>query len=256
MTVFRRLSSPFYLLISLIAGFPIGAQADYHIRSPNEIDLSSWEFEHNGAASFDRKAEKNGESSETIEVGGGVTSWWQPEFELGFARQPGPDQRTRVDGVVWENVIRLTEPGENWADFGLYGEYAWAAQKGVANSTMFGPLIEKEVGPTTHSFNYFFNKNLGPNQDSHDYTSSYAWQSRWNLSRLFSPAVEFYADAGKLSPFGDLESQKLLAGPILLGSALLGSYGKVKYEVGPLFGLTNVSPGTTLRWRLEWEMHF
>ena len=43
-------------------------------------------------------------------------------------------------------------------------------------------------------------------------------------------------------------------GPVLVGGQFLGGVGKVKYEFGYLFGLTNGSPAGILRWRLELEI--
>ena len=41
-------------VLALLA--PVEARADFHIRSPYEIDLGELEIEHNGAALFDRNA--------------------------------------------------------------------------------------------------------------------------------------------------------------------------------------------------------
>ena len=256
MTRFPGLKGPILAAVVLAVVLPATARADYHMRSPDEIDYLEWEFEHNGAASFDRNPDKSGEMSETVEIGRGVTEWWHPEIEIGFGRDSGPDQRQRVQAVVWENIVRLTEPGENWADLGLYAEYAHATQAGVADSTAVGPLVQKDVGRTTHTFNLLFNKTIGSDQDNHAWDTSYAWQSRWNIWRAASPAIEIYGDAGKPDPFTHLETQQILAGPILVGNTRLSGYGRLKYEVGPLFGLTSASPATTLRWRLEWEVRF
>lgn len=256
MTVPKGLNGPILVLLLVAALRPTVAHADFHMRSPDAIDYLEWEFEHNGAASFDRNPEKSGEMSETVEIGRGLTPWWHPEIEIDIGRDAGPNQSQRVRAVVWENTVRLTEPGENWADFGLYAEYGRSTQSHVADSATFGPLVQKDVGTTTHTFNLFFNKNIGSDQDSHAWDTSYAWQSRWNIWRAASPAIELYGDAGKPNPFSGIDTQQILAGPILVGSSRLDGYGKLKYEVGPLFGLTNASPAMVLRWRLEWETRF
>ena len=78
-------------VLALLA--PVEARADFHIRSPYEIDLGELEIEHNGAASFDRKPENSGAQSYTIEFGTGLTSWWHSEIELGFDRDPASTSR-------------------------------------------------------------------------------------------------------------------------------------------------------------------
>lgn len=222
---------------------PLAAQADFHIRSPDDIDPGEWELEHNGSAAIDKSPEKGGANSYTAEIGRGVNDWWHTELELDIDRQPGPDQSTKIDGITWENTFRLTEPGENWADYGLYWEYAHATLHGQADAMLFGPLIQKDVGRTTHTLNLFLSKQIGSDQDNHGWATSFAWQSRWNIFRLASPAVEAYG-----------EGSQLLAGPVMVGSTFLGGSGKLKYELGYLFGATSASPAGTVRWRLEWEL--
>ncbi len=253
-TVRRRPAGPLCALAALL--FPLTAHADYLVRSPDDIDQGVWELEHNGAAIIDGNPAKGGATSNTAEIGYGVTSWWYPELEFDFERGPGPDQPTNLQGFVWENTLRFTEPGEYWADLGFYWEYGHAIQNGIADETTFGPLVQKDIGRTTHILNLFFTKQIGSDQETHGWDTSYAWQSRWNIYRLASPAVEVYGDAGQFNPLVKFPNQQLLAGPVVLGEALLGPYGKLKYEAGYLFGATGPSPVGAVRWRMEWEMRF
>jgi hypothetical protein len=43
---------------------------------------------------------------------------------------------------------------------------------------------------------------------------------------------------------------------VLVGLQNFAPYGKLKYEVGYLFGLTQATPRGTIRWRLEYEIPF
>lgn len=43
---------------------------------------------------------------------------------------------------------------------------------------------------------------------------------------------------------------------MLAGAANFAPYGKLKYEVGYLFGLTPASGRSAIRWRLEYEITF
>ena len=117
----------------------------------------------------------------------------------------------------------LTEPGEYWADLGLYWEYSYSTLSGTPDDTLFGPLIQKDIGHTTHTLNLFLGKEIGPNQDVPGLDFSYAWQSRWNVFQLASPAVEIYGDAGRTSPFAKFQNQQLIAGPVVVGSVALGN---------------------------------
>ena len=253
MTIFaRRLGG--LAVAALALAVPVAAHADFHIRSPNEIDEHELEIEHNGAWSWDRNRDNDNAQSYTAEIGYGVNSWWHPELELGFERPPGVGQSTDVSEAVWENTFSLTEPGENWADVGFYWEYAHGLQNQSSESMLFGPLFEKDVGHTTQTLNLFLGKNVGPHQDNHGFDLSYAWQSRWNMTQAFSPAVEVYGDAGQIDRIGKFQDQQFLVGPVGVGSFFVGPLGKFKYEAGYLFGATRASANGTVRWKFELEI--
>jgi hypothetical protein len=240
------------------------AWADFHVESPDEIDQGELEFEHNGSAGFDGRPYMSGDQSYTIEVGTGITSWWHSEIEFGFDRDPGFNEPTLFTQLVTENTFQLTNPGEYWADLGFYIEYGQSMTTGVhagPNQVTFGPLIQKDIGRTTHTVNLFLSRELGPDQDTHGYDFSVAWQSRWNLWAPFSPAIEIYGDTGILGQTPGFNSQQWRAGPVGVGvlnfhQLGLGTAGQVKYELGWLFGLTPTTPAGTLKWRLEVEIPF
>ena len=48
----------------------------------------------------------------------------------------------------------------------------------------------------------------------------------------------------------------VVAGPVLLGDLRVPGLGKLKYEIGYLFGITGSTPQGTLRGLLEYEFHF
>jgi hypothetical protein len=243
---------------------PLAAHADFHIHYPNEIDLGELEIEHNGSASFDHQKENSGAQSYTLELGTGLTSWWHSELELGFDRDPGFNQNTLVTQLVTENTFMLTQPGQYFVDASFYIEYGQSLTRGDkagSNQVTFGPLISKDIGRTTHTVNLFLTRELGPDQTTQGLDFSYAWQSRWNLWAPLSPAIEFYGDAGVLGNTGRFSQQQFLVGPVGVGSLQLnqlglGRAGKLKYELGWLFGATQASPNGTLRWRLELEIPF
>ena len=252
------------LTAALVMVAPVAAHADFHVVSPYEIDLGELEIEHNGDAVFDRRADQRGATSYTTELGTGLTPWWHSEIEFGFDRDPGANQPTLLTAAVWENMIQLTEPGEQFADFGFYFEYGQSLTRGAAagpNQITFGPVIAKEIGRTVHTLNLFFTRQLGPDQTTQGLDLSYAWQSRWNIWAPLSPAIEIYGDTGTLGSVQPISKQQLLVGPVGVGvlklSQLgLGHGGNVKYEFGWLFGATPATARGTLRWRLEVEVPF
>jgi hypothetical protein len=257
-----RFSLQLATALALLA--PLQARADYHVQSPAEIDLGELEIEHNGSASFDRLPANSGAQSYTLELGTGLTSWWHSEIEFGFDRDPGGSQPTLLTQLVSENMFQLTEPGEYWADWGFYAEYGQSTPTKAhagANEVTFGPAIAKDIGHTTSTVNLFLTRQLGPDQTTQGLDFSYAWQTRWNVWEALSPAVEIYGDAGVLGSNPRFSQQQLLVGPVAIGAVKLndlglGHAGKLKYELGWLFGATQASPSGTLRWRLEVEIPF
>jgi len=256
-------------LIWIIAVAPVllappATADDIHIWSPYDIDVHELEIEHNGAASFDHLPDNNGATAYTLEIGTGLTPWWETEIEFGFGREPGVNQPTLFTRIVTENIFQLTEPGEYFADFAFfleYGQSMTAGRHAAANEVTFGPLIAKDTGPFTHTVNLFLTRELGPNQTTHGLDFSYAWQTRWNLWAPLSPAIEIYGDAGTLGRNPRLSQQGLRIGPVAIGSLRLnqlglGHAGRLKYEPGWLFGATQATPQGTLRWRLEVEIPF
>ena len=257
-----RLASGLAAALTLLV--PLVAHAELHVRSPKDIDYGELEIEHNGAASFDRKPDKSGGRSHTIEFGTGLTPWWHAEVEFSFDRDSGSSQPTLATQFVLENIFQLTEPGEAFADFGFYFEYGQSLTTGKharSNQVTFGPVIAKDIGRFTHTVNLFLTRQLGPNQTSQGLNFSYAWQSRWNIWAPLSPAIEVYGDAGTLGASPRLSQQQLLVGPVGVGSLPLSKFGlshggKLKYEIGWLFGTTPATADGTLRWRLEVEIPF
>ncbi len=161
-------------------------------------------------------------------------------------------------------MFPLTEPGEDFFDTGFYFEYGQSLTRGEAaapNEITFGPAIGKDFGHTTSIVNLFLTRQLGPDQTSQRPDFTYAWQTRWNLSAPFSPALEIYGDARPLGSMPHFSQQPLLAGPVALGLVALnrlglGKAGQIKYELGWLFGMTDASARGTQRWRLEVEIPF
>jgi hypothetical protein len=240
------------------------AWADYHVVSPNEIDLGELEIEHNGSSTYDHLPGQTNAQSYTAELGTGLTRWWHSEIEFGWDRAPGGGRANVLTQIVTENTFRLTNPGQYWADVGIYAEYGQTAARGKyagSNELTFGPAIAKDVGHTTTTINLFLTRQFGPDQTNHGLDFSYAGQTRWNLWGPLSPGAEIYGDTGTLTHGDSLPNQQLLAGPALIGALRLnelglGHAGKLKYSVGYLHGLTNASPTNAVRWNIEMELPF
>ena len=108
---------------------------------------------------------------------------------------------------------------------------------------------------TVHTLNLLFSKEVGRNRTD-DTPFFYAWQSRLRLDPHFEPGIEIYGQIDDIAAPGKLADQRHRAGPVVAGLHSLAPYGKIKYEVGYLFGLTHATEEGTVRWRLEYEIPF
>ena len=233
------------------------ARADFQVRAPI-VEYREFEIEHNGSITFDRKRELNRDQSYTYSLGLGITPFWKVELEGETAAPPG--QRLRLVATTVESTFQLTEQGQYWADLGFFVEYSQATLRHTANTVKFGPLVQKETPgiagvPMLHTLNLLFEKELGPTSTGRTGFVP-AWQSRLLLNPYFQPGIEIYASIDDLGRAGKLNDQQYFAGPMFAGAVSLAPYGKVKYELGYLFGLTSNTPRGAVRWKLEYEMSF
>ena len=172
----------------------------------------------------------------------------------------GGGQHLTWDAATLENTFQLTEPGEYFFNLGFFFEYSQSTLRGAPSGVTFGPIIQKELNDvfgldTVHTLNLFLSRDLG-----HDATRatafSYAWQSLILTHPLLSPGVEFYGTIDDIAHAGPSAQQQHSVGPVLVGAVNFAPYGKLKYEVGYQFGLTQATPHSAVRWKLEYELAF
>ena len=235
-----------------------GARAEFKVRSPI-VDYREFEFEHNGDTTFDKaKSGRSNNQSYTNEIGVGAFPNWFVELEGEWAAPSG--ENLRYEATTIENTFQLTPQGKYWADLGFFAEYSHAASRGDPDSFTFGPLVQKELPDflgtdTLHTLNLFVSKEVGHNRTD-DTGFLYAWQSRLRLDPLFEPGIEIYGEVGDIEHPGKLADQQHRIGPVLVGLYNFFGYGKVKYEIGYLFGLTRATEDGAVRWRLEYGIPF
>jgi hypothetical protein len=235
------------------------ARADFEIHYP-VIDYREFELEHNGSTSIDSRGALNNNQSYTVELGYGVTPWWEPEIEFDMGASPG--QNWTYSATTFENTFQLTEQGEYWADLGFFAEYQRSSVRGQADQINFGPLAQKAwnnvLGSglnTIHTVNLLFGKQVG--EARNDATPvALSWQSRLRLDNLFQPGFEYYGNLNNIAGPTAMTDPTHRAGPVLVGFYNMYQYGKVKYELGYLVGLNDATERGTIRWRFEYEKSF
>jgi hypothetical protein len=244
------------LAVLLVA--PLTARADLQVRMP-QVDYLELEFEHNGLISFDGKGSSlDHAQSYTNSIGYGVLPWWEIEVEGEMAS--GGGQHLTWNAVTMENTFQLTEPGEYFFNLGFFAEYSQSTLSGEPSGITAGPIIQKELNnvfglDTLHTLNVLLSRDVG-----HDATKAtglqVAWQSVVQLTPLVAPGFEYYGIIDDIGHPGPSSQQQHLVGPVLTGAYNFAPYGKVKYEVGYLWGLTPASGRSAIRWRLEYEITF
>lgn len=172
----------------------------------------------------------------------------------------GGGQHLIWNATTIENFFQLTERGKYWLDVGLFAEYAQETGPTEPSGVTFGPLLYKEIPnvlgvDTAHKLNVLFSRDVGPN--SSKATGLFvAWQSVALLHPLFAPGFEYYGIIDDISHAGTFNQQQHFVGPVLTGEQSFSPFGKLKYEVGYLFGMTTATPKGSVRWKLEYEFVF
>jgi hypothetical protein len=234
------------------------AWADLHVRMPN-VEYREFEYEHNGLFGLDKKgSDLNGQQSYTNAFAYGVTPWWKIELEGELAAERGLPLTWEATTI--ENFFQLTETGKYFFNLGFFLEYSQATGQTNPNEFVFGPIIQKELNDvlgidSLHTLNLFLSREVGRGATKAT-GFEYAWQSRLLLNHHFDPAIEFYGTIDDISHAGPFSSQQHFVGPAIVGDWSFAPYGKLKYEVGYLFGYTKATPRGAVRWLLEYEIAF
>ena len=234
------------------------AWSELHVRMPT-VEYRELEFEHNGLFTFDKKgSDLNGQQSYTTAIGYGVLPWWKVELEGELAGGPGVERTWEATTI--DNWFELTEPGKYFFNAAIFAEYSQATGQTNPNSFTVGPIIQKELYDvlgvdSLHTVNLFVSRDVG--RGSTKATGfQYAWQSQLLLNRYINPALELYGSIDDIAHAGPFSSQEHFIGPALVGAVSLAPLGKLKYEVGYLFGYTRATPRGAVRWLLEYEIAF
>lgn len=219
------------------------------------IEKGEVEIEYKGYRTFDSDSTKDNTQKNSVSLGYGVTDFWATE--IGGAWKKSPGGSTLFDATEWENRFQLTERGEYFVDWGLLVEYEHVRdRRNDADEFAIGPIIAKDIGKTTNIVNVIFERQLGANRDG-GVGVTYRFQSRWRLDPAFEPAIEAFGELGPVNNLNSPNAQEHLLGPAIQGAIQVPALGgKIKYNVGYLFGLTSESPQGMLKTVLEYELRF
>lgn len=145
-----------------------------------------------------------------------------------------------LSAFEFELKWQLTEQGEYSADWGVVFEIEHGVERDLDELSV-GLLIEKEFGRWSTTANLFAIQEWGDSIEG-EFETVFGLQARYRHARLFEPALEFY-----------LGQNTVGIGPVLIGSANVGTRKSLSWEVGVIAGLSNKSPNSTYRVLLEYE---
>lgn len=242
-----KLVCSFAIMFFLIG--PFKAYALNKVYSPIVVKGEK-EIEISGDYAFDNRAAHKNARSQKYSVGYGVTDRWATEIFGEVEQVPDEDgvmSRSKFTELAWENRYQLFEQGQYWLDAGLYLEYAKSFEHDHADGLEWEVLLEKSMPHFTHTANFIFSKEVTAHAKK-EIEGGAAWSSKWRLNPYFEPGFEYHASFGEIrlrQPYNEQEHQ--------VGPMLYGKVGKVRYELGYLFGISPASPDGMLKWNLELE---
>jgi len=231
-----------YFLISITFFCGIGlshpAFAEKQVFAPY-AQQGEWELENTGVYDIDPAKNKNAVQEYHYAVGYGVNSFWHTELELETETQPTADTITSFQAthMEWENIFELAPKGEYWLDPGIYLAYEAPLINKQVGQFEGKILLEKDNQKITNILNISFNKEVGGGADPHT-NAGISWSTRYRLSQYFEPGFEYWN-----------EQQSHQVGPVFYGRI----NRHIKYDVGYLFGISNIAPRGEIKWVIEYE---
>jgi len=237
---------PALLLALGVAGRSTDARADHVVYSPL-VEEGEKAIEIRGHYDFDGDKSLDGGQAYKAEFEWAPTSWWRTELLVKVEREPG--ESLDATEIASENIFQLTDQGKYWMDFGLLAEFVYSLEDGGANALEIGLLGQKDFGRNEVRLNMIFEQAL---ESGADLEMEYRWQYRYRLDERFEPGIEMYGGLGEWGEMGSFDDHEQQLGPAMFGK-FRTSDGAIKYELGLLFGLTDETPDTTVRFVIEYE---
>ncbi len=250
----RRIRKALPAALVLLGLWGATSRADFKVKMP-DAEPGEFELETIGNYGKSGRSDTNNEQIFVHELEYGVNNFWRTAIEFESERLAGPRNHLKFNQLTWENFFQFSERGEYWLDAGLFFEYGRATVALTPDETTVGPMLRKEIGPTINTVNLFLEKDLGRFSAGRA-NFVYAWETRIALGGILDPGFQAYGQPGPFGHFLPISAQDHRIGPQLFGEAHQLGPGTLKWNGGILFGLTPAAPRRTLRWQLEYEVHF
>lgn len=254
--LWRAIAFPAFFF--LIFGTSGRAWAQFHVAQPDVVKGEAVVGDHAAAYSGPGTKEKLRQGHE-VEAIYDFTNRWELVTK-GLFLEPIGEALEAKDyqlGLHYELVQRHGE-GLALAFRALYG---FAAESGVPDDLIYGPLARLVFGKSSATINTFFVSQVGPDADPGSVALRINWQVRRELSRSVGLGVEGYTDIKDLAAAGSFEDQLHRLGPMLYldlrgRDAKEATYddeaeprrsGSIRVATGVLFGLSEATSDITFK---------
>lgn len=190
------------------------------------------------------------EAATSLGFGWGATSWWFTEVYAKYKREPG--ESNSFDAIEWENKFQLTETGKYPVDVGFLLEIERPQDRSEGYELTYGPMFQAEWGKVQGNFNLFVQRHVKATT-AFATELQYQAQLKYRQSEQFEWGAQAFGSLGQWDDWsaGSLQEHKI--GPALFGKIKTGTKQAIKWNAALLYGLTDATPSSTLRFQAEYE---
>jgi len=258
----------------LAVGFAASALADVFDIKDTDFRKGEREIELNLA--FQRGFPVNAErvrSSAELAIKYGITEWWKFELTAELDEPEGQDLRFSTVGIENTFALRKLESG---IGLGWFTGVDFAVHRDETNTVTFGPILQFGSDKASITLNPLFEKTFGQNREE-GVAFVYAWQAKAEVREHVAVGIEGYGVIPDIGNAPGIDFQEHRIGPVLyldfdldrngkpekrLSLKDTGRHGrageqeghdeegpKLALELGVLFGLTEATPDTTVKFK-------
>jgi hypothetical protein len=232
---------------------PMAAWAD-----PNDyvltLDFAGGEHEFEtkaGAATSARNGAAAGEAA-SFGWGTGVSDRWFTEVYAQFANSAPGGQGGGLDSVSWENIVRLSEPGQWPVDVGALVEIERPRAGSQGWKITAGPLFQRDVDQLQVNANFLLLRAFdgGPRLATQ---FTYQLQLRYRADKRLEWGMQALGEMGAWNHWGTQQGQAHRFGPALFGERRFPAAGTLQYNAAVLLGTSRGAADVTLRTQIEYD---
>ena len=231
----------------------VEAQAEYEIPEV-DAEKGAIEAEYRGASHWGLpRADEEDDldllrQSHEVEFQYGLTDWWMLRLTPNVEQPDGESIELASIGIETQFVLMPRNDGMlGIAIMAGYGPNSLFVDGDDPDEFEFGPVIEIAPGPWLFTLNPRLFDEVGDAQDQEWLGFEYAAQARYSITDRWALAVLGFGEIEELVHAGPFQAQAHVLGPSLYVFSAPEAEREWSLGAGVLFGLTDVSPETSLR---------